>query len=431
MYTPRRGLQAAFAVLVTLVVAFGVNATPSAAAPTVVSIQFDDGWDSQYQAGAILGARGIRGTFYVNTRLVGRAGRVTMAQVRQLAADGHEIGGHTLTHPRLPTLSVGEQRREVCDDRAALLAQGLAMRSFAYPHGANDATTRRIVADCGYTNARTVSGVGSAACATCLGAETIPPLDPFATRTPPGVNETTTLADLQAVVTRAENHDGGWVQIFFHQLCDGCGIYGARVSLLADFVAWLAPRAATGTVVRTAGEVAGGTVAPAVLGPPRTDNLLTNPSLEFDANGDAIPDCWQRAGFGVNTFRWTRTGAARSGSFAERIEITSLTTGDRKLVTTLDSGGTCAPWATPGRAFRISEWYTSDGPVRFVLYTRSTGGSWTYWTKSPYVPASSAWSRASWTTPSLPADANALSGGLTLGQVGTAMLDDVELVELP
>src|SRR5690606_31293089 len=36
-------------------------------------------------------------------------------------------------------------------------------------------------------------------------------------------------------------------------------------------------------------------------------NLITNPSLESDANNDGVADCWQRAGFGTNSFVWTRT----------------------------------------------------------------------------------------------------------------------------
>jgi peptidoglycan/xylan/chitin deacetylase (PgdA/CDA1 family) len=403
---------------------------PIASARTVVTISFDDGWASQRQAGDILGARGMRGTFYVNARFTGRAGRMTMPQLRRLAAEGHEIGGHTLTHPHLPAQSVDEQRRQVCDDRAALLGQGFAVRSFAYPYGENEATTRAVVASCGYRSARTVQGIGSVACrSTCLAAETVPPLEPMATRTPPGVRDTTTLADLRTLVTRAESRGGGWVQIVFHQLCDGCGPYGAKPSLLAGLTDWLAPRAATGTVVRTAREVVGGTVAPAVLGPPRTGNLLPNPSMETDADGNGVPDCWARTGFGLNTFTWTRAGGARSGVFAEQVTVTSLTSGDRKLVTALDAPGGCAPWATPGRGYTIAEWYRASAPVRFVLHARSGAGTWAFWAKSPYLPAAPDWTPASWTTPPLPADATAVSGGLALDRPGMLTVDDAVLTE--
>lgn len=426
----RRIAQRVALALIATLPGVAAAAGSATAAPTVVTISFDDGWDNQWQARDILAARGMRATFYVNGRFTGLPGRLTMPQLRLLAAAGHEIGGHTLSHAHLPALSPDDQRRQVCDDRAVLVAQGFPARSFAYPHGENDATTRAIVASCGYTNGRTVQGIGSAAClSTCIPAESIPPLDAMATRTPPGVRDTTTLADLQTLVTRAESRGGGWVQIFFHQLCDGCGIYGSRPSLLAAFADWLAPRAATGTVVRTAGEVVGGPAAPAVLGPPRPGNLLPNPSLEADADANGVPDCWMRTGFGVSTFAWRRLAAGHTGAFAEQLSITALTSGDRKLITTMDAPGGCAPWVTPGRALTIRQWYIATAPVRFVLYTRSTSGGWTYWAKSPYVAASAGWAPASWATPPVPADANAVSGGLALDRVGTAVLDDVSLTE--
>ena len=76
---------------------------------------------------------------------------------------------------------------------------------------------------------------------------------------------------------------------------------------------------------------------------------------------------------------------------AELLAISALTSGDRKLITTMDAPGGCAPWATPGHAYAIGEWYMSSAPVRFVLYARSGAGTWAFWAKSPYVPAATAW----------------------------------------
>jgi hypothetical protein len=47
-------------------------------------------------------------------------------------------------------------------------------------------------------------------------AETIPPLDAFATRTPPNPKQGTSLATIQGYVTAAEENGGGWVQLVFH-----------------------------------------------------------------------------------------------------------------------------------------------------------------------------------------------------------------------
>ena len=73
--------------------------------PTRVSLNFDDCLSSQLQAAAMLETRGMRGTFYINSGKLGLSGRLTAAQVRALLDAGHEMGGHTLTHPHVTTLS--------------------------------------------------------------------------------------------------------------------------------------------------------------------------------------------------------------------------------------------------------------------------------------------------------------------------------------
>ena len=90
---------------------------------------------------------------------------------------------------------------------------------------------------CGYNSAREVGGVG---CTTCPAGEAIPPPDPYRTRTEPGATSTTPVETLEGYVTQAEQNGGGWVQIVFHQICDGCGIYGVTADELSQFLDWLA-----------------------------------------------------------------------------------------------------------------------------------------------------------------------------------------------
>ncbi len=215
-------------------------------AETVVSLEFDDGRDSQYQVRDLLLSYGMRATFFINSNLLGRKGYMTLAQVHDLQSDGHEIGGHTLDHANLATVSVAEAQRQVCDDRAALIAHGFRVMNFAYPYSAYNETIKSIVAGCGYPTARRV---GDLSCASCPRAETIPPADPYAIRTRESVRDYMPLTTLQSWVTEAEARGGGWVQIVMHEVCDGCGSYSNTLSTLAAFLDWLAPRAAIGTVV--------------------------------------------------------------------------------------------------------------------------------------------------------------------------------------
>lgn len=159
-------------------------------------------------------------------------------------------------------------------------------------------------------------------------------------------------------------------------------------------------------------------------------NLLSNRSLEVDANNNQVPDCWMLGGYGTNTFAWSRVAGAHSGGFAESLEVTSLASGDRKLVQTQDSGA-CAPAVTAGAHYTLSAWYKSTIPTVFVLYYRTSAGVWQYWRSSPAIPAANDWALATYATPAIPAGATHLTFGLSLGAVGTLVTDDYALTLAP
>lgn len=410
--------------------------TPTlASGQVIVSLNFDDCLSTQLTAASLLEARGMRGTFFINSALLDTPGRLTTSQVRGLRDAGHEIAGHTLTHPHLTELTPDDQRRQICDDRVALLNAGFRITSFAYPFGDKDATTRQIVIDCNYNSARESGGLRTpTSCSGCPAAEPVPPSDAFAIRTHGSVQSSTTLADLQGHVLRAEQAGGGWVPIVFHHICSPCDPpeqYSIAPATLTAFLDWLAPRASRGTTVATMDAVIGGPLKPAVSGPPplNPSQLLQNPSLEADANGDGTPDCWQRGGFGTNTFTWTRTSDAHGGSWAQQVRITSISSGDRKLIT-LQDNSSCSPPATTGHHYRISAWYKATTSVRFKAYYRTSTGDWVYWTQGPLLSARSSYTRAEWTTPAAPPEARALSMGLSIDRLGTLTMDDFTLADV-
>src|SRR5688572_27029616 len=90
-------------------------------APLTVSLEFDDATADQYQLRSILSDRGMHGTFFVNSGRIGLPGYMTLAELQSLAADGHEIAGHTVSHLDLATADLAEQKRQICNDRVALL----------------------------------------------------------------------------------------------------------------------------------------------------------------------------------------------------------------------------------------------------------------------------------------------------------------------
>jgi peptidoglycan/xylan/chitin deacetylase (PgdA/CDA1 family) len=170
---------------------------------------------------------------------------------------------------------------------------------------------------------------------------------------------------------------------------------------------------------------------------PTTGNLVTNPSLEA-LKSTAEPVCFQQAGasVGSNAATWSATSDAHSGSVAERLDVTSWTAGDRKLVLSQrPAEKSCLAAATPGRTYSMWVWYKGSwafsGPsptkVSLVTYYLSSAGTWTYWQASPLVAPSSSWNLASFTSAPLPAGATAVSFGLAVAGVGTLTTDDYAL----
>jgi peptidoglycan/xylan/chitin deacetylase (PgdA/CDA1 family) len=285
-----RSWRAAVAVLTLTLASSALVATPSAhgASQTVVSLTFDDGQASQYAAASVLRQHGMAGTFYINSGYVGSSGYyMTWPQIHDLATAGHEIGGHTLHHTDLTQVNTATATHEVCDDRTALQAQGFSpVTSFAYPYAAENPTAEQIVASCGYDSGRGVGNINSIdVCTSCPYAETIPPEDAYALRTPEGATSSTSLSDLETYVTNAETHGGGWVILVFHGICDNncTGTNSLSTSTFGGFLDWLQPRATNGTVVRTVGDVMGAPTTP----PP--------PTTTMSCNGSACTNSWYAA----------------------------------------------------------------------------------------------------------------------------------------
>lgn len=82
---------------------------------------------------------------------------LSLPVLQNLAAAGHEIGGHTFTHPPLPSLSPAKAAREIVAGRAELQDRlGQEVTTFAYPYGLVDGPIRALVA----TEFRAACGVG-------------------------------------------------------------------------------------------------------------------------------------------------------------------------------------------------------------------------------------------------------------------------------
>ncbi len=127
--------------------------------PAVV-ITFDDGFsDLADVVTTELANWRLPATMYLTTGFIdGRSpgGDLMLSWngVRELVDAGHDIGGHSITHPELDTVGRRGAHTEIVDCRHELQDRtGLPIRSFAYPHGYSSRAVRQIVRDAGYESA--------------------------------------------------------------------------------------------------------------------------------------------------------------------------------------------------------------------------------------------------------------------------------------
>ncbi|AMG30447.1 polysaccharide deacetylase [Grimontia hollisae] len=77
---------------------------------------------------------------------------MTPSEIKAMADSGYiEIGGHTLTHPHLNTLSREEQKAEIMENKAQLeTLLGKELVSFAYPYGDWNEDSKALAKEAGY-----------------------------------------------------------------------------------------------------------------------------------------------------------------------------------------------------------------------------------------------------------------------------------------
>lgn len=123
----------------------------------IVTTSWDDGDRADLRLAEMLRSRGLAGTFYVPTNPYGGRPALTHADLRNLKAEGFEIGAHGVTHKLLWRLSAKELADEINPCKPILEdILGSEVRMFCYPCGRYDATVIRALKQAGYSGARTV-----------------------------------------------------------------------------------------------------------------------------------------------------------------------------------------------------------------------------------------------------------------------------------
>jgi peptidoglycan/xylan/chitin deacetylase (PgdA/CDA1 family) len=291
-------------------------------AVAAVSITMDDGYASQIRFMApLLSSRGYAGTFFVVTNWLDAEDQ--WDAWRGIAADGHEIGSHGLTHETPDGIDsevlVEHLRRARERIRRMLGPEG--GRTYAYPHSVTSGAAVEAAARAGYEAARTG------------GNDLNPPR-------PPDLHRILSLHPLPATTLPEMNRwvddvrvSGGWLVVGVHGIMDPDRrmtpaqegwepVPLERYTGLVDHIAaasgdlWVAPFgeaaryiAAREAVVVESSVLSGG-VARIVIGGPEG-----GPALTFETE---VPDDWAMA-------------AVSAGDGEARVLQTFLDTGVRRV----------------------------------------------------------------------------------------------------
>ncbi|MBP1977232.1 polysaccharide deacetylase family protein [Cohnella thailandensis] len=116
-----------------------------------VAFTFDDGPNAVYtpQIMEIFGKAGGKATFF----MIGSKIEENEETARAVHAQGHEIGNHTYSHPRLTEQTLEEAREELSrTDERIREVTGLPVRTFRPPYFACDDRILRLASEFGYVS---------------------------------------------------------------------------------------------------------------------------------------------------------------------------------------------------------------------------------------------------------------------------------------
>lgn len=175
----------------------------------LISITFDDGWQTDYQHGAQeLNTFGYRGTFYINPATIDTKDIMTTAEIQNLVARGHQLASHSYEHKDLTTLNHKALSYQLLESQIYLKKITKSQTiDFASPYGKTDPDVTTYIKQYYRSHRGTEDGIN-----------TRQNFDPYNLRVM-FMGASTSLKNLQEAITDAKTHNG-WLILVYHSVND-------------------------------------------------------------------------------------------------------------------------------------------------------------------------------------------------------------------
>lgn len=173
----------------------------------LVSITFDDGWQSTYDnAVPILAQYGYKGTFFVNPLSLDTKAFMSTTEMHRLITSNHEVASHGLKHINFTTVNAKELDTQLGASKTFISEQtGMSAIDFATPYGESDAEVTAVAKKYYRSSRGTESGIN-----------TRQNFDPYNLRVLfMGPDMKTT--QITQAINEARAHNG-WLILVYHQI---------------------------------------------------------------------------------------------------------------------------------------------------------------------------------------------------------------------
>lgn len=122
----------------------------------VLTLSYDDGKAADRRLVEIFNNNGIKGTFHINSGMLGEGDRIPAEEVKSLYA-GHEVAAHTLTHPTIARCPKEQIIAQILEDRKNLeKLVGYTVRGLSYPNGSYNKQIKDVLPHLGIEYSRVV-----------------------------------------------------------------------------------------------------------------------------------------------------------------------------------------------------------------------------------------------------------------------------------